>query len=119
MRQYRGMTKDGKWVYGWLQIWTDGQCFISIDEDGIEVIPSTVSQYVTDDKNGDKVFAGDEIRGEIPDVSSKPLIGLILPNVNPLNCWMFKYHWDSQTFLAPAPDLKSIEIIKEADNATT
>ena len=44
MRPYRGQTKDGKWVYGWLQIWTDGQCFINNDEDGIEVLPETVCQ---------------------------------------------------------------------------
>lgn len=68
--------------------------------------------FVTKDKNVDDVFAGDKIKAIISDISSKPLIGRIVPNVNPLACWMFKYKFLEKEHLAPAPDLKDIELIE-------
>ena len=72
--------------------------------------------FVCKSKNGKDVFAGDKIRALIFDVSSKPLIGRIVPNKSPLSCWMFKYKFESKDYLAPAPDLKDIEIIEEKED---
>lgn len=71
--------------------------------------------FVTKSKNGKDVFAGDLIKGTISDVSSKPLIGRIIPNENPLSCWMFRYKLceNSKECLAPAPDLQDIELMEE------
>lgn len=72
--------------------------------------------YVCDDKNNDKVFAGDKIKARIPDISSEYLIGRIVQNSNPLNCWMFKYNTEEGEYLEPAPDLIDIELMEDKDN---
>ena len=77
--------------------------------------------FVTKDKNGKDVFAGDKVKTVIPDVSSDSLVGTIVQNDNPLACWMFKYRFDEEDFgekehLAPAPDLQNIELIEDKDN---
>lgn len=62
--EFRGMTKQGEWVYG---------SFINIDSPSVqimcnnhtsyEVIPSTVGQYTgLLDKNKKKIFEGDLIK---------------------------------------------------------
>lgn len=86
--------------------------------------------FVTLDKNGKDVFAGDEIKAVISDVSSALLVGRIVPNEHPLSCWMFKYRFcdyldkppkdylDKQPkeYLVPAPDLHDIERIGDEEN---
>lgn len=75
--------------------------------------------FVTKDKNGKDVFAGDKVKAVISDVSSDSLVGKIVPNDNPLACWMFKYRFDEiedKEHLAPAPDLQDIELIEDEDN---
>ena len=60
MRQYRGLTKEGKWVYGWYYHWNSkGKDFImqqhinSVDITHVEVIPETVGQFTgLKDENG-------------------------------------------------------------------
>lgn len=74
MRPYRGLTKDGKWVYGWynhhenkdwISDWDKG--FPTVLPDGeigntwmVEVIPETVGQQVgLKDKNGKEAYHKD------------------------------------------------------------
>lgn len=73
MRQYRGLTKDGKWVYGNL-IWNNGMPFIvgevveSCDEYiSFEfwwpVIPETVGQQTgLTDSNRTEIYEGDRVK---------------------------------------------------------
>ena len=74
MRQFRGLTKDGKWVFGWLVI-ISGIHYIVNPEAGmakcecgghgfagfVEVLPSSVGQSTgLKDKNGkEKIYKGD------------------------------------------------------------
>jgi len=58
MRQYGGLTKEGKWMYGWYRLITDShyQKYSVIYDDisyaPIEVIPETVGQFTgLKDKN--------------------------------------------------------------------
>lgn len=78
MRQYRGMTKDGEWVYGWYvkikeialivqctsvyyeKSESDISCDCAIITSPIEVIPETVGQFTgCKDKNGKNGFDSD------------------------------------------------------------
>jgi len=63
--KYRGLTKDGEWVYGYYCEW-QGICYIfdspwNLYRKGrYEVIPETVGQYIGHkDKNGVKIHEGD------------------------------------------------------------
>ena len=68
MRNYRGLTKDGKWVYGWYVNNPHGNTHIIIEpidyavEDRHDVIPETVGRY-TGLKDIDKteIYASDKI----------------------------------------------------------
>ena len=83
MRQYRGLTKEGKWVYGWFleregitigdgwrsyilpdyRLMPNAKC-VGIVESLVEVIPETVGQFTgLKDKNGEGVdiYEGDRV----------------------------------------------------------
>ena len=62
-RKYRGLTKDGKWVYGYFLVNSNNRVCIYDPEIGdIPIIPETVGQFVTKDKNGKDVYAGDSVK---------------------------------------------------------
>ena len=77
MRPYRGLTKEGKWVYGWYvdSASFDAHCIVvgyedTLEdgskhryEDYIEVIPSTVGQQIgKQDKNGVEAHQHDLVK---------------------------------------------------------
>lgn len=85
MRQYRGLTKDGKRVYGWHIKNVHKQSFIVCTDissppihttavksltgshdivilGAYEVIPETVGQYLRKDKNGNDIYSNMPIR---------------------------------------------------------
>ena len=66
-RLYRGLTKDGKWMYGWY-FERDGYSYIMPQDAhalyGEAVIPSSIGQQVgLPDKNKKEIYQGDLLRG--------------------------------------------------------
>lgn len=75
MRQYRGLTKDGKWVYGYycdlggLSYIAEYSVGAGRDVSGkiiggwIEVIPETVGQSIgRKDENDEEIYEGDKVK---------------------------------------------------------
>jgi len=70
---FRAQRADnGEWVYGSLQHFDNGECYIKSTESnkrfgaGILINPETVGQFTgLTDKNGTKIFEGDKIHSEI------------------------------------------------------
>lgn len=78
MKPYRGLTKDGKMVYGYYIVlgshhliadettdWDSaGEAGVIEIEGLIEVIPESISQQVgKQDDNGKEIYEGDEVQG--------------------------------------------------------
>ena len=59
-RPYRGLTKDGKWVYGWhLEVRGTSNIYDSKRGLWVEVIPKTVGHQIgLPDKNGVEIYEG-------------------------------------------------------------
>lgn len=119
------LKKKGKTV-GYLII-TEGAIYIQYAEKGkpsggyfgiLRGFPvfDSIHPFVTKDKNGKDVFAGDKIKAIISDISSSFLTGKIVPHENPLSCWMFKYKFEGKEYLAPAPDLQEVELEEKEDD---
>ena len=70
MKSFRGVTKDGKIVYGWYAkaktysvIIPQGCHVYEFLSDGIEVIPASVAQQVgRQDKNKKEIYDGDRLQ---------------------------------------------------------
>ena len=67
MRQYRGLTKDGKMVYGYFfKSWETAYILWGTTNgipDMTEVIPESVAQQVgVKDKNKNEIYAGDRLQ---------------------------------------------------------
>lgn len=84
---YRGETEEGKLVYGYFLVNSNNRVCIYDPEIGdIPIIPETVVQFVTKDKNKKDIYRGDETNKGIAIAAFKDWV------------WTYKkddstYHW--------------------------
>ena len=108
MKPYRGLTKEGKLVYGWyckrgrrLYIF-DPKYSMQFLACFIEVIPETVGQFVTKDKNKKAIYRGDETNKGIA--------------IAAFQDWVWTYKKDPSTYHWHINIKEDIELIEDKED---
>ncbi len=129
-KKFRGLTKEGKWVYGWYGEvegrhfiipsfreaemgmrpyfrWSDSNEICGV----IKVLPETVGQFITKDKNGKDVGEGNDVwlkRGGSGPIKCIAIAGF--------KDWVWLYWKDHSTYHWEIAYFGDIEILEEQEN---